>query len=78
MYIDIVPNRNSPPAILLRKTRREGGKIIKETIANLSSVPLDVIEILRMALRGVKLSPSEDHYAVERSLPHGMWRRFLA
>lgn len=71
MYIDIVPNRNSPPAILLRRVRREGGKMVKETIANLSAIPLDVIEVLRMALRGTKLVPNEQCYAIERSLPHG-------
>ena len=71
MYIDIVPNRNSPPAVLLRQVRREGGKMVKETIANLSAVPAEIIEVLRMALRGTKLVPSEPYYAIERSLPHG-------
>ncbi len=71
MYIDIVPNRNSPPAVLLRESRREGGRIVKKTIANLSSCPPEVIQALRLALRGVALAPKEDVLAIERSLPHG-------
>ena len=39
MYVDIVPNRTSPPAVLLRESRREGGKIVKTTLANLSTCP---------------------------------------
>lgn len=71
MYIDIVPNRNSPPAVLLREARREGGKIIKKTIANLSTCPREAIEALRLALRGVELVPKEDIFCIERSIPHG-------
>lgn len=71
MYIDIVPNRNSPPAVLLRESRREGGKMVKTTIANLSKCPPQAIEALRLALRGVELVPKEDLFAVERSIPHG-------
>ncbi len=71
MYIDTVPNRNSPPAVLLRESRREGGKMVKTTIANLSKCPPDAIEALRLALRGVELVPKEEVFAVERSIPHG-------
>jgi transposase len=71
MYIDVVPNRNSPPAILLRETRREGHRTVKRTIANLSGCPPEAIEALRLALKGVRLVPAEAVYAVERSLPHG-------
>lgn len=52
MYIDVVPNRNSPPAILLRETRRQGKKIVKVTLANLSHLPPQRIDILRRALKG--------------------------
>ena len=52
MYIDTVPNRNSPPAVLLRESHREGGKMVKTTIANLSKCPPHAIEALRLALRG--------------------------
>jgi len=71
MYIDTVPNRNSPPAILLRESRREGGKMVKTTIANLSKCPPQAIEALRLALRGVELLPKEQVFAIERSIPHG-------
>ena len=52
MYIDIVPNRNSPPAILLREARRQGKRIVKVTLANLSHFPPQRIDILRRALKG--------------------------
>ena len=71
MYIDVVPNRNSPPAILLREARRERGKVVKKTIANLSKCPPKAVEALRLALRGVELVPKEELFAVERSTPHG-------
>ena len=71
MYIDIVPNRNSPPAVLLRETLRVGNRTVKKTVANLSGCPSEAIEALRLALRGVALVPAESAYAVERSLPHG-------
>ena len=71
MYIDVVPNRKSPPAILLREARREGGKVVKKTIANLSKCPPEAIAALRLALRGVELVPKEEFFSVKRSLPHG-------
>ena len=49
MYIAIVPNRNSPPAVLLRESVREGGKIVKKTLANLSGLPPDRIAAVRVA-----------------------------
>lgn len=52
MYITTVPNRNSPPAILLREAFREGGKVKNRTLANLSHWPPARIEALRRALRG--------------------------
>jgi len=71
MYIDIVPNRNSPPAVLLRESRREGGKIVKTTIANLSKCPPGAVKAFRLALRGVELVPRKEFFGVERSTPHG-------
>ena len=71
MYIDIVPNRNSPPAVLLREVRRDGSRVVKKTIANLSKCPPKAIEAFRLALRGVELVPKEKFFAVERSVPHG-------
>jgi len=52
MYIDVVPNRNSPPAILLREARRQGKKIVKVTLANLSHLSPQRIDVLRRALKG--------------------------
>jgi hypothetical protein len=47
VYIDIVPNRGSPPAILLRESYRQGGKTRKPTLANLSAWPAERIDQLR-------------------------------
>ena len=72
MYIDIVPNRNSPPAVLLREAWREGGKIKKRTLANLSHLDSHLIEHLRTVLRGgIAVSSPEELLHIERSLPHG-------
>lgn len=71
MYIDTVPNRNSPPAVLLRVGSRQGGKIVKRTLANLSDWPPDQIEALRRVLRGDRVVAPESLFAIQRSLPHG-------
>jgi transposase len=71
MFIDVVPNRNSPPAILLREGYREGGKVKKRTLANLSKLPPEAIEVLRRVLAGETLVSTEEHLDIERSLPHG-------
>src|SRR6202166_4137627 len=72
MYIEHVPNRNSPPAILLRESYRDGNKVRKRTLANLSSLPAEVIEGLKVLLRGgVAVSSVDDAFVIERSLPHG-------
>ena len=52
MYIESVPNRNSPPAILLRESFREGKRIRKRTLANLSKWPPRLIDGLRVLLKG--------------------------
>ena len=52
MYIERVPNRHSPPAVLLRESWRENGKTKKRTVGNLSALPDEIIEALRSALRG--------------------------
>lgn len=59
MYIDIVPNRKSPPAILLRESYRENGQVKKRTLANLSKLPRNTIECLRQALLGQALVVKE-------------------
>jgi Transposase DDE domain len=72
MYIESVPNRNSPPAILLRESYRDGGKIKKRTIANLSDWPTEIVEGLRTLLKGGKVAPADqESIIVRRALPHG-------
>src|ERR1039458_3946421 len=71
MYIESVPNRNSPPAILLRESYRENGKVRKRTLCNLSDWPAAHIEGLRGVLRGGTVIASDrDAFAITRSLPH--------
>ena len=71
MYIETVPNRSSPPAILLREARREGKKIVKRTLANLSHWPGEQVEAFRLLLRGERLVPAGELFRVERTLLHG-------
>ena len=72
MYIEAVPNRNSPPAVLLRETYRQDGKIRKRTLCNLSGWPTAHVEGLRGVLKGGTVIPAErDAFTVTRSLPHG-------
>jgi transposase len=71
MYIETVPNRNSPPAILLREGWREGKKTRKRTLANLSSWPKHKIETLRKLLRDEVLVSPADLFSTEQTLPHG-------
>jgi Transposase DDE domain len=72
MYIEAVPNRNSPPAILLRESYRENGKVRKRTLCNLSDWPTAHVEGLRGVLKGGTVIPAEqDAFTILRSLPHG-------
>lgn len=71
MYIDVVPNRNSPPAILLRESWREGKRTRKRTVANLSKVPEEAVDALRRVLAGETLVSADEHFDIERSLHHG-------
>ncbi len=71
MYIERVPNRNSPPAILLRESYRDRGRVKKRTLANLSKLPPAAIETLRRVLRGERLVPADEAFTCLRSLPHG-------
>ena len=71
MYIDFVPNRGSKPAILLRESIREGKRIRKRTIANLSALTLEQAETIRLVLKGEKLAPAGGGLECIRSLPHG-------
>ena len=71
MYVETVPNRNSPPAILLREGWRENGKVKKRTLANLTKWPPQKIDALRRVLRNEPLIGREDAFDIQRSLPHG-------
>ncbi|WP_013335032.1 IS1634 family transposase [Gloeothece verrucosa] len=74
MYIERVPNRNSPPAVLLRESYREGNQVKKRTLANLSSLPEEIIDNMKLVLKGASVSMTEaipDNFEVIRSLPHG-------
>ena len=72
MYIEAVPNRASPPAILLRESYRDAGRIKKRTLANLSDWPTELIEGLRTLLKGgTAIAADREPIIVRRSLPHG-------
>jgi transposase len=71
MYIDVVPNRNSPPAVLLREAWRKGRKTCKRTLANLSDWPKEKIETFRRLLRDEPLVSPLDLFATQKTLPHG-------
>jgi transposase len=80
MFIETVPNRDSPAAVLLRESYRdEQGRSQKRTLANLSKLPRDVIEALKAVLKGgtvIGTGPGE--LEIERSLPHGHVAAVLA
>jgi transposase len=73
MHIDVIPNRNSPPAILVRESYREDGKVRKRTLANISNWDPEVIAGLRVLFKGGHASSAalEEQFSIERSLPHG-------
>ena len=71
MYIDIVPNRSSPPAILLRESVREGKIVRKRTVANLSGLSITQAEAMRDVLKGKRLAPIDEAFEVTRSQAHG-------
>ena len=71
MYVESVPNRNSPPAILLRESVRIGSKVQKRTLANLSSWPASQVDLLRRLLKGEDLVARQQAFQILRSLPHG-------
>ena len=72
MYIESVPNRQSPPAILLRESYREGGKVRKRTLLNLSDWPAERIAGFKMLLKGGTVIPQDQQaITITRSLPHG-------
>ena len=77
MYIETVPNRNSPPAILLRESWREGKMTKKRTIANLTNWPAELVESFRKLLQGAVAVHPKDLFSIERSVPHGHVKAIL-
>src|SRR5712692_1378010 len=71
MYIAVVPNRGSPPAILLREGYREGRTVKNRTLANLSKWPPQKIDLLRRVLRDEALAPADALFEVVASTHHG-------
>jgi len=76
MFIESVPNRNSPPCLLLRETYRDAGKVRHRTLANLSKWPKPVVEGLRALLKGRRdpgapVGAPGQPFKITRSLPHG-------
>jgi transposase len=71
MHIDVVPNRGSRPTYLLRESYRDGRKVKKRTIANLSSLSDEQIADFRVLLSGRRLAPVDSLFEIERSFAHG-------
>ena len=72
MFIDVVPNGRSASAVLLRESYREGSKVRKRTLANLSKLPASVVDGLRVLLQGcTAIARPEEVFEIQRSLPHG-------
>jgi Transposase DDE domain len=70
MYIEAIPNRGSPPAILLRESFRENSRVRKRTLANLSDWPTTLVEGFRTLLKG-GIAVAEEGVRIRRALPHG-------
>jgi len=72
MYVTSVPNRGSPPAILLRESYRDEGKVKTRTLANLSHWPEHKVQTLKRALKGLPAAADlSEAFEITRSLPHG-------
>lgn len=80
MYIATVPNRNSPPAILLREGYRENGKVKTRTLANLTKLPAEALAVLRQVLQGKHLVPADEAFKIieNGSRTHGHAEAVLA
>ena len=71
MHVDTVPNRNSPPTFLLRESYREGARVRKRTLANLSALSAEQIDAIRRTLKGETLVPVAELFEIVRSRHHG-------
>jgi len=71
MHINIIPNRGSTPTVLLRESYREGSKVCKRTLANLSSLSASQVQMIRSSLRGDVLQPIDQTFEITASAAHG-------
>jgi len=73
MYVESVPNRGSNPAILLRESYREGDKVKKRTVGNISGLASDKVDAIRRILKGERLVSVEDAFEIipDGSVAHG-------
>ena len=72
LHVDIIPNRKSRPTILLREARREGKRIRKKTLCNLTHVPSIIVDGIRAMLKGgVVYKDFKEAFSIKRTLPHG-------
>ncbi|CDN12837.1 Mobile element protein [Richelia intracellularis] len=72
MYIERIPNSNSPPAVLLHESCREDGKVSKRTLANVSKLPSETVDNLKILLKGGKaVEDLEEIFKIISSRPHG-------
>ena len=71
MHIHVIPNRDSPPTVLLRESYRDGKSVKKRTLANLSALPAEQIEMIRKVLRGEKLLAPASLFEIDASRHHG-------
>ena len=71
-HVEAIPNRNSRPTILLRKAWREGKRIRKKTLANLTSLPPGMVEGIRRVVKGgIAFERPDEAFEIRRSLAHG-------
>ena len=71
-HVDVIPNRSSPPAVLLREAKREGKRIRKRTLANLSKLPAPLVDSIRVLVKGgIAFESLSKAFSITRSLPHG-------
>ena len=71
MHINIIPNRGSSPTVLLRESYREGSKVCKRTLANLSALSAAQVQMIRATLRGDVLQPIDKTFEINASCAHG-------
>ncbi len=79
MYIEKVPNRNSPPCVLIRESFRDAGKVRKRTLANISHLPQDLVESIDRLLKGGRVFENFDNdFQIVRSLPYANVKAVLS